>query len=118
MIESRRSAHLIAAIAAASLTAMTGLRASAIDYTVTVSAPNHDYREAPVQVVLNAPRDFAGVALFEQGSNAPTAVQSWQAGEKVRAMWIVRNLNKGDSRKYRLTFEKVSRPVSEAGVII
>src|SRR5438270_628135 len=112
MRNSRGSTHFIAA-AAASLTAMIGMRANAIDYTVTVSAPNHDYREAPVQVELNAPRDFAGVALFEQGSNAPTAVQSWQAGEKVRAMWIVRNLNKGDSRKYRLTFEKVSRPVSE-----
>jgi len=91
--------------------------ASAKDYTVTVSAPDHDYREAPVRFTVAAPRDFAGAALFEKDTPIPVQARLLP-GSKAEVTFIVHSLAKGQSEKYRLMFERNARPVPESGVII
>jgi hypothetical protein len=107
----------LAAMSMAGLGIGTMESASAKDFTVTVSAMNHDYRETPVKFTINAPADFAGVALFEK--DAPVPVQVRLAGKgKAEVAFILHSLKKGQSVKYRLAFEKISRPVPTGGVII
>src|SRR5690242_3320634 len=88
---------------------LTMTSALAKDFTVTVTAKNRDYRETPVRVLIPAPRDFAGVALMLR--DVPVPVQSRRVGGKVEVMWILKELNKGASLRYRLTFDRVARPV-------
>ncbi len=90
--------------------------ALAKDFTVTVTARNRDYRDTPVRALIIAPRDCAGVALMLK--DVPVPVQSRKSGNKVEVVWIVKELKKGDSLRYRLTFDRVSRPVPVSGVII
>jgi len=107
----------LAAFSVAGLGIGTMNSASAKDYTVTVSATNHDYREMPVRFTINAPSDFAGVALFEK--DAPVPVQARLAGNgKAEVAFILHDLKKGQSVKYRLAFERTARPVPTGGVII
>src|ERR1044071_790098 len=90
--------------------------AMAKDYTVTVSAPNRDYREAPVRITVPVGRDFAGVALMEKGT--PVPVQARLTEGKAEVTWLVHDLKKGDSRTYRLSPERIGRGVPASGVII
>src|SRR5260221_7345709 len=77
--------------------------ASAKDFTVTVTARNRDYRDTPVHALITAPPDYAGVALMLK--DVPVPVQSRKSGSKVEVVWIVKELKKGDSLRYRLTFD-------------
>ena len=68
---------------------------------VRVSAPNQDYRDVPVSVVVPAARLSAKRAL-PKGSTA-TACQAEPAGPgQVRLTWVVSDLKKGASRTYEL----------------
>ncbi len=90
--------------------------ADALSYSITVSAPNRDYREAPVRVLVDAPKDFAGTALLQNGQTVPS--QARLVGGRAEVCWIVRNLKKGQTLRYELVFERVSRGVPVSGVII
>jgi len=90
--------------------------AQAKNYTVIVRAENRDYREVPVHVTIDAPKDFAGVALLEK--SRPIPVQARRVGGKTQVSWIVRNLKKGESIRYKLAFEPVNRPAPTSGVLI
>lgn len=91
-------------------------RAQAQNRTVVVSAPNRDYREVPVRITIDAPKDFAGVALFER--RGPVPVQARLVGRKAEITWIVRDLRRGGSIRYELAFERVSRPAPTSGVLV
>src|SRR5439155_3340553 len=66
---------------------------------------------------FDASADFAGVALFEK--DTPVPVQSRLSGSgQAEVTWIVPVLKRGESKLYRLAFERVSRPVPVSGVII
>lgn len=107
------AAWTLAGLAMASLSTT----ASAKDLRVTVKAPDHDYREAPVRFMVEATRDFAGVALFEK--NVPIPVQArLLAGGKAEVTFIVHRLDQGHSAEYRLAFERTARPAPASGVII
>lgn len=96
---------------------LNGIRpAMAKDYTVTVSAPNRSYREAPVTFMMDIPRDFVGFALFEK--NVPVPVQTRLVDGRAEVTFLVQNLQRFEKRRYKLTYERVGRPVSESGVII
>jgi hypothetical protein len=88
----------------------------AADRQITVTARNYDYREAPVSVTLDAPRDFAGVALFDGSTQMP--VQARMVNGKVEVSFIVLDLKRGDSRRYRLAFTKDGQPAPASGVIL
>ncbi len=91
--------------------------AFAKDYAVTVSAPDHDYREAPVRFTISAPRNFAAVALFEK--DTPVPVQDRMIdGSRLEVTFIAHALKKGQSANYRLAFEANARPVPVSGVIL
>src|SRR5262249_18370936 len=83
---------------------------------ITVTAPNHDYHQTPVLIVIDAPRDFAGVALFHDRARVP--VQAGLIGPQAEVTWIVDDLKRGDTIEYELAFERVSRPVPASGVIL
>ncbi len=84
---------------------------------VRVSAPNRDYAEVPVRFQIDAPKDFAGVALMK--GSVPVPVQSRLLGTgKAEVCWIERGLKKGETRTYRMAFEKVGRPAPPSGVIV
>ncbi len=104
--------------AAAALSILMGGAAPAMakDFVVTVSAPNRDYREAPVRITVPAPKDFAGVALMENG--APVPAQARLVDGKAEVTWLVRDLKKGGSRSYRLAYERIGRGAPASGVII
>ena len=61
--------------------------AMAKDHTIIVSAPNRGYREAPVTFTVDAPRDFAGVALFEK--NVPVPVQARLVNGKAEVTFVL-----------------------------
>lgn len=83
-------------------------------YAVTVTAPSHAYREAPVSVTVDAPRGSAAATVW-QGSTMVPSQARWE-GDRAQVTWLVRNLKQGDTLRYRLTFEKDARPVPAAGV--
>ncbi len=79
-----------------------GDAASAQTIPVTVSAPNHDYHEVPVSVVLPAAKVPAAAPRVPPPPGA-TLCQAEPAGPGlVRLTWIVRDLARGQSRAYRL----------------
>src|ERR1041385_133722 len=92
----RLRAFLCAAVAAASIPGSTA--AMAKDYTIVVSAPNRTYREAPVTFRIDAPRDFAGVALFDK--NVPVPVQARLVDGKALVTFIFRNLCRGANTRH------------------
>jgi hypothetical protein len=107
---------LLAGLLTAGVAILAMSTAHARDYRITVSAPNHSYREAPVTVLIDAPKDFAGVALFQREAMVP--VQAKFNNGKAEITWIVRDLKQGDKIDYRLTFERVGRGVPASGVTI
>lgn len=107
---------LVAGLLAAGMAVMAVSAAHARDYSITVSAPTHSYVEAPVTVTIDAPRDFAGVALFQ--GNAMVPVQSRLVNGKAEVSWIVHDLKQGDKIDYRLTFERTGRGAPASGVTI
>jgi hypothetical protein len=91
-------------------------RAMAADKEITVTARSHDYREAPVSVAVDVPRDFAGVALFDGAVQVP--VQARMVGGKAEVSFIVQDMKKGAGKKYRLAFTRDGQPVPATGVIV
>lgn len=90
--------------------------AQAKDYDVAVSAINHDYRNMPVRVRIDTPENFAGVAVFEKDAILPSQARSVDG--KVEVAWVVPDLKKGETIHFRLTPERVARPVPASGVIV
>jgi hypothetical protein len=94
------------------------LTSLALSETITVTALNHDYHEAPVHVTVTFPPSagFVDVALFD--GNAIVPVQTKMMGGKLDVAWIVHDLKKGDSIRYRLAWERQARGVPASGVIV
>jgi hypothetical protein len=90
--------------------------ATAVDRQITVTARNHNYREAPVSVTIEMPRDFAGVALFDGAAQIP--VQARMVSGKVEISFIVHDMKRGDSKTYRLAFTKSGQAAPASGVIV
>src|SRR5687768_8607765 len=79
------------------------------DYTITVTARNHDYVEAPVRAVIEkpSPADFGSATLTRSGIVIP--VQARKIGDKAEMLFIVDSLKKGESQKLSLTLEPTRR---------
>jgi len=77
-----------------------------VAYGITVTAAHRDYREVPVSVLVPAPDTLGGATLVcSQARNAVECRQCQVApeGERVRVTWILRDLPRGQSRRYQLT---------------
>ncbi len=94
------------ALAATILCLVCSLPARARDYTITVSAPSHDYPACPVFITINAPP--SGLTLTHNGAAVP--VQARTAGGKLLVTWIVPERTKGASVRYRLSVGRSGTP--------
>lgn len=75
---------------------VTGARAE--HYQVIVSAPRHAYREAPARLVLNAPAGPLAVTVRYGKESVPAQVR--RVNGQAEVIWLVRNLEKGETRRY------------------
>lgn len=82
--------------------------------TIVVSAPNRDYAETPVSVVLTPPHGFRSVTLY--GPNGVVVpCQHQEVDGKIKLMWIIDPLRKGTSRTYRAEISTIRSDVRLAG---
>ena len=88
------------------------------EYTITVTARDHDYIEAPVRAIIEkpTPADFGGATLRRSGVILPA--QSRKVGDKAEVLFIVDSLKKGESVKLSLTLEPTRRNPPEPNVKI
>ncbi|MDH7570409.1 MAG: PmoA family protein [Armatimonadota bacterium] len=76
--------------------------------TLTVSAPESDYRAVPVSILLRATP--AGEAAILQRDGAPVPCQLEKTPQGVRVWWVVRDLKRGDRQSFQLSFPNGARP--------
>lgn len=111
-----------AAAALFGLALMSGGTAQAMtaNREITVTANNHDYREAPVHITIDVPRDFAGVALFDGSTQVPVQARmiGGKSSGKAEVSFIVLDMKKGDTKRYRLAFTRDGQPAPASGVIV
>lgn len=90
--------------------------AQAQSYQVLISAPRHAYREAPARVVLNAPAGPLAVSVRYGKEIVPAQVRRVNGHAEVA--WMVRGLEKGETRRYDVTLHRGSPSVASNGVVI
>ncbi len=83
-------------------------QAGAASRSITVSAPDCDYRDYPITVTVSAPDAARGAVLTHAaGQNIPCTF--WRDGGNVMLTWIIAELKKGATIAYKVEF--VDKPV-------
>jgi hypothetical protein len=79
------------------------------EHTVVVSAPNRDYRDAPISVVLDAPTEIPRAdssdwmpLVKRNGQTVPSDAR--RVGKKMEVAWLVPELKHGQKETYRVSF--------------
>ena len=89
---------------------------SAQTLSIVVSAPNRDYAEVPVCVTVPASAQCASARLRQLEPAADVACQVAATNGQATVTWILRDLKKGDSRRYELTLS--DQPAAAEGVTL
>lgn len=87
-------------------------------HTIVVSAPNRDYAEVPVSVTLPTRQKVAAAALRQLDPATYVPCQLRQHFGDVEVTWILRDLKRGSSRTYELTFGEPAPIADIEGVIL
>jgi hypothetical protein len=92
--------------------------ARAAQHSIVVSAPDHDYPEAPVSVSVPAPGQFKAVTLRQLRPEASVLCQYEKRGGELVVTWILRDLKKGSSRTYELTIGDGPQAAATGGLTL
>lgn len=104
--------HRIVSLLGISILVCSLCSAASRTRTITVSAPDHDYSQVPVSVLVTPPPGTITFILStSDGRDVPC--QTSTIGRKTKVAWILNSLTEGMSQTYRLDFS--SGPVRRLG---
>jgi hypothetical protein len=85
--------------------------------SIEVAAPDQDYVDCPVSVIVQVPASAQSASLTDAKSDKKTPCQLSREGGQVTLTWILPELKRGSSLTYNVAFSDAAQPVGD-GIVI